>query len=724
MRTVVFEPAGDSYNLGSNSRVSVSKSFRSLVVWAFPIAAAFLAIAFVSHRSAVHFTEVSNSFGRTVEAVSLIHQIGVTIERAETAQRGYLITGEASRAQAFKDASRTLDSKLIELGRVVESPLQRESFDRLRPLVAERLKLLNRVVSLYLAKKQADAVELVRSGAGWKLMDQVRDLIFKMETTERELLIQRTAAAERAALNLRVLQILTILAAFFSVAGAALILLRQLRERRKAIVELDEAHRTAIQALEARSTFLASMSHEIRTPLHSILGMADVLSEGGSEAERIQCIQGIRRAGGVLVNLIGDILDLSKIEAGRFDLDQVPFSIRELVEESMGAVSFRAVQKGLKMGVLVDTEVPTRVQGDANRIRQVLLNLFGNAIKFTQEGRIDLQVSLQSRFDKSSRVIFTLTDTGIGISSEHQSRIFEKFRQADVSVSREYGGSGLGLTISKHLVELMGGRIGFESRLGTGSVFFFEIPLEEVDVDLSVEPLAGGAPDPRPLRILVADDVEDNRLLIQMYLKHLPYDLVFVESGEEALEVLTDRDFDLLILDMQMPGLKGDEVAQTIRRTEREHDHQPLPIVALTAFAMKEDVEKSLESGCTAHLTKPITKRNLEAAIARFAQNKPYRKRPLVRISSEIAHLIPAFLSNRRSDVERLDRTIHDRDLKTLEEQTHSFSGVTGSYGFNELSRLSRELMMFARSSEWSKVLDILGQARTYLEMVEIHYSK
>lgn len=394
--------------------------------------------------------------------------------------------------------------------------------------------------------------------------------------------------------------------------------------------ELEIARDQALAASRAKSQFVANMSHEVRTPMAGIMGLTELLikdEENPTKRDKLKTVFSISES---LMSILNDILDFSKLEAEKLSVEMVPFSPALVAEEVGHFMMPKATTKALFLGVSCADDLPRKVIGDPRRIRQILLNLVSNAIKFTDKGEITVQVSLVSKTDAIATVRFEVIDTGIGIDMTHSDRLFQPFEQLDGSATRRFGGTGLGLSICKRLIDLMGGNIGVSSTPQKGSVFWFELPMT-VDVtgnqpalepELETDTLVDVAIAPL---ILVAEDNEVLTRLIRNQLIHIGYRFKTASDGKEALALYLSQRFDLILMDCQMPQLDGYETTEEIRRIEQSKGKRT-PIIAMTASAMAGDRERCLERGMDDYISKPFTQAELRSVIHRWIkreQSKP-----------------------------------------------------------------------------------------------------
>jgi signal transduction histidine kinase/DNA-binding response OmpR family regulator len=571
---------------------------------------------------------ISGRVEQSHEIIQRLKDLKYLLKDAESGQRGFLLTGgRPEYLKAYDLGAATSAKKLDELARLTAQSSDQQSrlLGTLAPLISKKFAEMDQTLQLQRTGRVKSALDLVQSGDGERYMVEIRGLVDKADLFERSRLDQSAWDAVIVR-NLKVF--LDVVGALFTVSlllAVYMVVGREMRERKRVELELACARDGAEAASRAKGDFMANVSHEIRTPMNAILGMTELTLDTDLAPQQRENLEVVRSATDSLLAIIDDLLDFSKMEAGKLSLTQEDFGLRDHLAETLSLLGLRAVDKGLELSCRIDPGVPDRLSGDPSRLRQILVNLVGNAIKFTKTGDVVVEVHAKA-VDRPEGVLelhFQVRDTGIGIASEKQQMVFNPFTQADGSTTRLYGGTGLGLTISSQLAALMGGRLWVESELGVGSTFHFTANFGLSAQATAVEPSLLSSL--QGLRVLVVDDNAVNRQILEELLIFWQMVPTLVEGGAAAIAEIkraseSGEPYPLVLLDALMPDMDGFSVA---KRIKIDFELDTTVLLMLTSSDRQGFADLARSAGIAACLNKPIHQNKLLDAILQAVLRSP-----------------------------------------------------------------------------------------------------
>lgn len=494
--------------------------------------------------------------------------------------------------------------------------------------------------------------------------------------------------------------------------------------------ELADARDEAIQASKSKSIFLANMSHEIRTPLTAIIGFSEsLLDTSQSLSDRVESINTVIRSGKHLLQIINDILDLSKIEAEKLEFECLDVAPYELIYDVSNLISLLAEEKGLFFEVDYDFPIPVTIKTDPVRFKQIIINLCNNAIKFTSKGGVHVKVAC----DLDNEILeVKVIDTGIGLDEKQIAKVFDPFTQADTSTTRQYGGTGLGLHLSRQLAEHLGGTIKVESTRDVGSSFTLTVATGKIDKNNLLTRMPETQQqygrnifneEHQPLRghVLLTEDNIDNQRLVSMYLKKLGTKVTIANNGKEALDMVNQKDFDLILMDMQMPIMNGIDATKKLREFGYEK-----PIIALTANAMKDDIETSYQAGCSDFIAKPINQQMFLESISKYLEPAELTDEIATPISSslleeepELIDLIQRFVNKLPERIDEIKQHYDEKKWDSLRQNIHDLKGVSGNFGFEELYKIAQNIEFELLKENYGRISGRISELESMSKRIE-----
>jgi signal transduction histidine kinase/CheY-like chemotaxis protein/HPt (histidine-containing phosphotransfer) domain-containing protein len=593
--------------------------FRYLVLWVFLFG--IIVIVFLQVMSGYninHFVQGNKSLLNELKIQNDLRRLASDVVVVESDVRGLVITSDKAHLTDIQTSFNILDDRIKNLRKTLGRDMPSE-IKLLNSLVRAKVEWNQKILSVYDNNGKRAAEDLISTNRGKILQDSIINQISLIENNRQSELREIVGSIEATAKRARLWGFIITALALIALITAFWYITNQGRLQTRMIRILNESEKRSKGLAHMKEQFLANMSHEIRTPMNAMLGFTNLLRRTELDATQREYVQNIHSAGENLLVLVNDILDLSKIEAGMMQLEESRFSMQSLISSVSSMFAEKLKEKDIQFSVEFDQNIPDILSGDAVRLTQILVNLISNAVKFTEQGEIKIKAGLISTSNKNVRVRIIVADTGIGIAPASQKTVFERFQQAETETSRRYGGSGLGLSIVKQLVDLQKGTIQLKSELGKGSEFTIELPYKLPDLAQFYSEALAEQEEQVPLqqiRVLVAEDNAMNQQLITHLMKSWSIEHTVVNNGSQAVNELKNHAYSIVLMDIQMPDMDG-YTATSVIRNELKMD---IPIIAMTAHAMVGEKEKCLQLGMNDYVSKPIKETVLYNVIARNAQ--------------------------------------------------------------------------------------------------------
>lgn len=600
-----------------------------------------------------------------------------------------------------------IESNLGKLQKIDDNDSSVKYIDQLDAVIHEKIYFNNRALKILYKEWEKAPDTLINNARGKELTDSITVITHKLDSSRRQLLTFISNSVDKSGQNARKWGIYLFILVAFSGAALFWFIISKVRRQNQLILQLDASEKHVTEAARVKENFMANMSHEIRTPLNAILGFTGLLKKKNLDEEATTYVQSIHKSGESLLTIVNDILDLSKFEAGMMRIESFPFSLREMLHSIETMFMEKVKEKKLTLSVIINNSIPDTLEGDATRLTQILVNLIGNAVKFTDRGSIHINADNNGITGNLIKLSLSVTDTGIGIEKDKLPRIFDRFRQAEASITRKYGGTGLGLFIVKDLVELQNGEITVTSEPGKGSTFTCIIPYKIAGALPAATPDEISIPAPSTLlhgRIMVVEDNEMNQRLMKHLLSQWHLFFTIVNSGKEAVETLKEEKFDLILMDIQMPEMDGYTAAQLIRQ-ELKID---TPVVAMTAHVLAGEKEKCIRYGMNDYISKPIKEQALLDIIVRYISSytvQPIREKNIPddkKLSSykyinlQYMQAISSgskeyektvtehFIEIMPIDIETLEHALKIKDFDTIKQVAHNMKTTVSVMGLTE----------------------------------------
>ena len=670
---------------------------RYWVLWLFLLGIVFIVfLQVISGYNITRLLQGNRSLAEEMQVQNALRKLQSDILAVESDIRGAVITNDTLYVAGVTGEIAGIKEGVQQLRTRFSTPKRASELHTLENLVLRKLAVSERILAAFHQGGKEKAEKIINTGHGRLLRDSIEQVVQRLDRLRQSELHTISGSIEESGRSTRIWGFGLGAIALIAVVSAFWYMLNQGRQQQKMITLLNESDRRSKELANMKEQFLANMSHEIRTPMNAILGFTNLLRRTQLNTEQRQYVQNIHSAGENLLALVNDILDLSKIEAGMMSLEETRFSLHSLLSSVGAMFGEKLKEKKLAFGITIDPSVPDILSGDAVRLTQILVNLISNAVKFTEQGNVSVEIKQLHQTEEQVRLQILISDTGIGISKEKQKAIFERFQQADTETTRRFGGTGLGLAIVKQLVSLQHGTIDLRSEQGKGSTFIIELDYKIPDINQLYAAALSAQEEAVPLQkisVLIAEDNVMNQQLISHLMKSWGIDYVLVSNGSEAVEELKQRSYSIVLMDIQMPGMDGYTATEVIRNELNLN----IPIIAMTAHAMAGEREHCLQLGMNDYVSKPIKETVLYNMIGRHAQNLPEteetetEKAAVIRMDylNELSggdkafekQILGQFLIQMPEELQQLETAIENKDFETVKQTAHSLKSTVGYVG-------------------------------------------
>ena len=695
---------------------------------------AFIAVQLLSDKSIDSLKASEMEMLNSHKLSKRIATIEFSISAYENKITSFVLTGNKNFLLGNEENLREVTISLQYVHDLSVSSEQNKYIVQLDSLVQAEINFCQQALIAYDNENREDAVALINTANGKLLIDNINNTCYQVQQLEENNLAQIIHNNNSFSRKVVYMDYAASAFAIAVILFSMIILFRDINKRIKVEKQLRLAQHKAEQLAIIKEQFMANMSHEIRTPMNAILGFANILRKSAIDDKQANHVKAIQTSGENLLTIINDILDFSKIEAGMVNIEKIPFSPAALLHSVNVMFLPKANDKHIQLNFSASGNLPETLIGDPTRLTQILVNLISNSLKFTSEGNITVKAELLKQENEIANIQFLVKDTGIGIPTQKLDEIFERFTQANADTNRKYGGSGLGLSIVKKLLELQNGSINVESAVGVGSSFSFVIPYRKTSIHVAQPPLVSPQVQPKlktKINILVAEDNTLNQQLAHSLLTDWGFDFDIVENGKLAVVKLKKITYDLILMDIQMPEMNGYDAAQFIR----QNLHLTIPIIAMTAHVLPGEKDKCISYGMTDYISKPIRENELYNLIAKYINGNSAKVKPenanhdskinnsaitnlsyLKELSNGkpgfVNQMIELFLSEVPEEIQRLESAIHKQDFKTIHTLSHKIKSTISFAGLDD--KINSELNQ----------MEELAFISSNLPQIEILFSK